>query len=215
MKGHEWRALHEQILVGTLSDNPFSSRYIRPGAIDYVFPPGLSAKVLIEQFDNIGGWAQIVGAHGSGKSTLVAELVAELTACGRHATVFELHDGQRRMPSDWRQRVAIAGASIVIVDGYEQLSRWSRFWLKRQCTGHRLNLLVTAHRDVGLTTLIRTEDSLELAQAVVARLTTNDRPAVPPSVVATSFQAARGNIRETLFALYDYFEQNSPDRRAV
>ncbi len=54
--------------------NPFSTRFVRPGALAYRFPPGESAATLVERLAASGWRGQIVGPHGSGKSTLVAAL---------------------------------------------------------------------------------------------------------------------------------------------
>src|SRR5438045_9395885 len=60
--------------------NPFSSRFVEPGAIPFRFPsPGGLADV-VRRLDEAGGWGQVVGPHGSGKSTLLAALLPALTA---------------------------------------------------------------------------------------------------------------------------------------
>jgi hypothetical protein len=69
-----------------------------------------------------------------------------------------------------------------------------------------LGLLVTAHADVGLPTLLETSTSLELAQAIVACLP-NATAGLPTGAVAACFQRAAGDMRETLFALYDTYER--------
>ena len=58
-----------------------------------------------------------------------------------------LHDGQPPHPlslTEWRP---LDGRSLLIIDGYEQLSRRSRslVWLKQKLQG--FGLLVTAHAD--------------------------------------------------------------------
>ena len=58
--------------------NPFSTRHVRPGAIGYRFPAGKSAAVLIARLEKNDWQGQIVGPHGSGKSALVATLIAEI-----------------------------------------------------------------------------------------------------------------------------------------
>ena len=65
------------------ASNPFSTRYIRPGAIVYQFAEGDSAAAMIDRLTACGGRAQIIGPHGSGKSTLVATLIESLRQSGR------------------------------------------------------------------------------------------------------------------------------------
>ncbi len=63
----------------TVKNNPFASRFIRPGAIEYLFDQGQSVEGLMDQFCNsLGRRAAIVGPHGSGKSTLLHTLVPRL-----------------------------------------------------------------------------------------------------------------------------------------
>jgi hypothetical protein len=150
---------------------------------------------------------QIIGPHGSGKSTLIATLVEPLKRAGRQALRFALHDGQRSLPRDWLRQARADAARLMIVDGYQQLSFWSRLRLKRVCRRHGWGLLVTAHRDVGFPTLFRTSPSLDVAQAVVAQLLPAGEITVSREQVAKSFAQCQGNLRETLFALYDRYEE--------
>ncbi len=187
-------------------DNPFSAWRIRPGAIPFLFPPGVSAQSLVERLRQNGWWGEIVGAHGSGKSALVAALLPALRGAGQRPILVELHDSQRTLPLDSGQ-VGAAGETLIVVDGYEQLCRTSRWRLKRFCRLESLGLLVTTHYSVGLPELCRTEVSPELACRVIAWLV-GDRPwGVPDERVAEIFHRHAGNLREVLFELYDWFER--------
>lgn len=189
------------------ASNPFSTRFVRPGAVPFLFPPGLSAEGLVDRLRGCGWRGQIVGPHGSGKSTLLASLVPAIEAAGRRVCLFELHDGQRRLPSGFPPREAAAQAAVVAVDGYEQLSHWSRFRLRRTCAGLGLGLLVTTHRAVRLPELLRTRPDLALARQIVDQLLAADRALVSPEKVAERFSARRGDLREMLFDLYDVVER--------
>ena len=157
------------------------------------------------------GWrGQIVGPHGSGKSTLVAALVEALAAEGRPAFVIALRDVQRRLPRGWRREVEQAAARLVIVDGYEQLGRLARWGVKFTCRRRGWGLLVTAHGDAGFPTLVATSPSLELAELLVDQLVPPGASAFDRAVVARAFADANGNLREMLFALYDQFERQQP-----
>lgn len=189
--------------------NPFSTRFVRPGAAAYLFPPGVTVGTLLERLPPGGARGQIVGPHGSGKSTLLACLAAALERAGRTVSRFDLHDGQRAMPRGWVEQARRAGAGTILVDGYEQLSWWSRWRLARECARHGWSLLVTAHADVGLPTLLRVTPTLDDAQAVVAQILAGTAQLVGPADVAECFAATGGNLRETLFALYDRHEQRA------
>lgn len=68
------------------TSNPFSTRFIRPGATTYRFPPGVSETTLAKTFfENHGGRAAIVGPHGSGKTSLLYALAPHL------GTIVESH----------------------------------------------------------------------------------------------------------------------------
>ena len=120
-----------------------------------------------------------------------------------------LRDGQRRPPFDWIGQAEHAGARLILVDGYEQLGCWSRFWLKAGCRQRGWGLLVTAHRDVGLPTLFETTTSVQTAEAVVEHLLPRRGTMISRQMVTESFAAAHGNLREMLFALYDHYENSS------
>ena len=189
--------------------NPFSTRFVRPGAMAFRFPQGQSAATLVESLAAAGWRGQIVGPHGSGKSTLVAALVAALAAASRPAAVFALHDRQRRLPRGWQRQAARAAARLVIVDGYEQLGWLGRRALNRACRRHGWGLLVTAHRDAGFPTLASTSTSLALAEQITEHLLPPGQSAIDRPCVARAFAASRGNLREMLFALYDRYEDQA------
>jgi hypothetical protein len=188
-----------------VTSNPFSTRFIRPGAISYIFHEGQSVEVLVDRLRGQNWWGQIIGPHGSGKSTLLATLTPALEAAGRHVISITLHQGEHRLPSLDREN--LSGNTQLVIDGYEQLSWWSRRRVKSLCRRHGTGLLVTAHTDVGLPTLCSTQPSEELARAVVARLLSNGESNITGNDVATAFAAAGGNLRETLFKLYDVYQQ--------
>jgi hypothetical protein len=190
-----------------VSTNPFCARRIRPGAVPFLFPAGQDARQLVERLQHNAWWGQIIGHHGSGKSTLLAALVPEIERAGKPVLVIGLHDGARRMPGDFRLEVERAHAAIVAVDGYEQLSRWNRFRLKRFCHRCRLGLLVTAHAPVGLPDLFRTTVDAETAWNVVAQLQRDHAALVVPEDVAVRLADCDGDLRETLFDLYDLYAE--------
>jgi hypothetical protein len=186
--------------------NPFSTRFVRPGAIAYRFPPGRSAEELVARLAEAGWRGQIIGPHGSGKSTLLAALAEPLARRGRPTWSVGLRDGARRMPAGWTDSAAAIGAKLIVIDGYEQLAAWSRFLVKRQCRRRGWGLLVTAHHDAGFPTLLVTSPSLQTVQELVARLLEGDDVRIAPQIVAECFAASEGDVRETLFRLYDHWQ---------
>lgn len=191
-----------------LRSNPFSTRFIRPGAIPFLFDRGDSVEQLIERLASQQWRGQIVGPHGSGKSTLLSVLEDQLRPAGQRAWRASLHDGQRRMPSRWKSAARSLAATMIVVDGYEQLSHLQRWLLRATCYFQGWGLLVTAHRDVGLPTLYRTSADPEIARRVVTALLADSGSHLTAEQVLEAYQLAGGNVRETLFRLYDVWESS-------
>ncbi len=188
--------------------NPFSTRHVRPGAIHYLFPPGQGIEQLMRKLAESDWTGQIVGPHGSGKSTLLASLQAALRAAGRRTHWVVLHDAQRRMPpEDWPPADPLSEQAVVLVDGYEQLSRTSRAGLKRACRGAKCGLVVTCHESVGMTELFRTTSDARIVGRVVRQLLAGHSMRVSDEELRQLLAEHDQDIRELLFALYDRFEQ--------
>jgi len=173
----------------------------------YLFPPACDAEQLVERLRVGGWWGQVVGAHGSGKSSLLSALAPALAAAGRRVISLALRDGQRSLGAGWRDLKAIDAHAQVVVDGYEQLSGWSRFRLKRRCRRLGAGLLATAHADVGLSTLLNTAPDLAMAQRLVAGLLPPGDRTIAPDDVARAWHARESNLREVFFDLYRLYEQ--------
>jgi hypothetical protein len=85
-------------------ENPFCTRRIRPGALPFLFSPGIDLETLLVRLQTNGNRGEIVGPHGSGKSTLLAAMIPALQAAGWQTQLIELHDGQRRLPAKFGER---------------------------------------------------------------------------------------------------------------
>ena len=196
--------------------NPFATRYTRPHLGEYLFPVGSDAGSLLERLRDDRWWGQITGPHGSGKSTLAHTLLPSLQAAGRCVELYALHtptargrDGSRPPAALWRSSVSNWNACTqIVVDGYEQPNWLQRTRLQWHCRRRQAGLLVTAHRDLGLPQLWRTETSAELTQRIVARLLAErDAGWLRQDKVERLFAEHQGNVREVLFALYDSYER--------
>ena len=150
------------------------------------------------------GWqGQIIGPHGSGKSTLLAALLPTLNQ-RRPLFAATLHDGKDRLPFDIG---SLHETSLLVVDGYEQLSWWQRRRLRVRCRPRRHGLLVTTHRDLGLPTLYRTQVTPELAQSLIEGLLGKvQRASFSMYDIEAHLARHHGNLREFLFDLYDRYE---------
>ena len=190
-----------------MPSNPFSTRFIRPGAIPFVFPEGQAAQSLIELLAANRWCGQIIGPHGSGKSTLLATLIPALMAAGRRVQHIALHQGEHRLPRI--ERSTLGADTQLVIDGYEQLSWWGRRRVKAMCQRHGAGLLVTAHSDMGLPLVFQTQPSPQLAQTIVEKIVPADSTRLSTDDINRAFEATGGNLRETLFRLYDVYQQRN------
>ena len=134
-------------------------------------------EALYVRWKKLGCCAQIVGPLGSGKSTLLSQLVNRAARDG--ITMVALDDATVRSPL----RV-----------------QYARF--RHRC------LLVTAHYDLGLKTLCQLHVDVENARLVIAHLLRETPSYIPSDATLVSLLTEhRGNFREVLFALYDYYER--------
>lgn len=187
--------------------NPFSVRWIDPSRIFFEPLPGVCLNQLVRQLETECGWGQIVGPHGSGKTTLVNQLEFQLLQRSTPVVKVVLH-GQ-----SWRQGFQQAlwatrrAGTHLIVDGFEQLPRIAQWGLRCLCVWRDCGLLVTSHRDVRLPWLVQTTPSLAWVQQIVSRLLQScPRDLIREEDVRVCFYHQEGNLRETLFELYDLFE---------
>ena len=188
--------------------NPFSTCRTRPGALPFLFRDGEDVETLIDRLRRNGWQGEIVGPHGSGKSALLSALVPALEQAGRRTLVLTLHDGQRRLPPEAQRELRFGmPLLVVVVDGYEQLSCWSRFRLKRLCRRRGLGLLVTAHGSVGLPPLYHAAADADLFPKIVEQLLSGAPPPWDRAELSQRLARHGGNLREALFEFYDLYEQ--------
>ncbi len=179
-------------------DNPFAVDRIH--AIDYE-PLGWTWDELLQKLASAHWRGAIVGPHGSGKTTLLQTLVPLLRDRGM-ATLSIRLNRQKRTPrlDEWAAIASIESNTIVMLDGYEQLSRWNRRRLDRLAR-HALGLIVTAHDDPALPVLIRCQSDPFILRDITARLAGNQAlDDIDPESLLT---AHHGNMRHALRELYD------------
>ncbi len=184
--------------------NPFSTRFTRPGAIDYQFAVDGDRTQLVDKLAANRWMGQIVGPHGSGKSTLLAALLPRLEQRGKRILSITLHSGERRL--DWiaLNRRRWDRQTLVIVDGYEQLGWHHRWKLRRRVRKSSAGLLVTTHRCVRLPLICETTTSAALLSTLVDTLAPHH--SFSTAMIQACFQQHDGNLREALFTLYDRWE---------
>ena len=186
--------------------NPFASKHIRPDANEYLFADGSSIDSTVARFNQLGHHAQIIGPHGTGKSTLLYQLVEQFNATG-NVILAKLNSSKTRLPFSLPGLLRIPGKTLVVIDGFEQLPTWKRFTIKKIAHARKLGLLVTTHEDQKMATLVRTASSPQTLKAIIRRLDRNQR--LGPTDRLTERELCQlldicdGNVREVLFRLYD------------
>lgn len=215
--------------------NPLATRYVAPGKLPWIDQGTVELRRLAERFMKLRR-AQIVGVHGSGKSTLLEHLVPLLgTVAFRQDAAAVVHGNslqdnlpttsnessicwfslRRDSPSVLRLREWMGIQSFLgtlVLDGFEQLSWWQRWRVRRWTARQNCRLLVTAHRSVGLTTLHHSHVSEDLAKLVIrqafqAAWGAADLPeAVERLPWEQLLKKHRGNLRECLMDVYDLVE---------
>lgn len=206
--------------------NPFASRCIRPDNSVYRFArEGSLDQALRREFMNrllfmlhTRRRAAIVGAHGTGKSTLLQSLEPHLKSAFNHVIPIRLTSEKRDGCRELLRLFEIVGSDqqgvCLVIDGFEQLRWFDRWRLVHRLKGRESTaLLVTCHRtswlvppclethwDEGLSRYLTqeklgdvpTEARVELLSIFESRLQQ------PP--------AGRRNLRDLWFEMYDAFE---------
>ena len=203
-----------EIASFNMPPNPFSTRFIQPGAISYKCYDGTVTE-LADRFIKLPSKrGSIIGPHGSGKSTLVASLESRFTAIlpdsKIHPFRFSTDSSASRSLKSVREWTPF---SIVILDGYEQLRFWSRFTIERIARARSISILATAHRPIrSFETIWETSVNESSSKWVVEQLL--QQAGVPRSanelLQSEAWSRSRAkhgqNLRESLFDMYDWWQ---------
>lgn len=184
--------------------NPFSTRFTRPGEIPFVFPSGYSLDAIVTAFDHPAAQAAIVGPHGSGKSSLLETLSHKWAEVGLVEQRVRLTASRKRHPLRLGN---LDATSLLVVDGFEQLSFWKQQWVRWRCKHKGARLLVTTHRDCGLPVVLRTQPDWTLALKLSSMLLGCDVTPYEVDLRAV-WDEDPGDIRAYFFRLYHWCELN-------
>lgn len=199
-------------------NNPFETRFIRPGSIRYV-RHGCDPEDLCEHILSTDKPLQIAGPHGSGKTTLTHELAKRLSLLGIGSRWITLRRvGRFRTPvisQPWTSETdsSLRMGHVTFVDGIETLTLLNRFLLLRSFSVQD-KLIVTSHRKLlGIKPLCQTVPTLPHFMAICENLI-GQIDDLWRKQIEFAFQNNAGNFREALFELYDQFE-NQQNHQSV
>jgi energy-coupling factor transporter ATP-binding protein EcfA2 len=198
--------------------NPFATRHTRPGRLEPLDSDGCPRDVaaVLNRLAALGGRAAIRGPHGSGKTTLLEHLAHALEARGTVVERVRLRawrDGATAAATDcaaaFRAIVRCPTGGTVCIDGWEQMgpaatAAGALAWL-RGC-----GLIVTTHRATRLPLLVACDTSPALLAGLVRRLPGHASwggSVIRDADLEAAFLSTRGDIRESLYELYDRFEE--------
>jgi hypothetical protein len=180
-------------------DNPFASHRIE--ALPFRLPTGLTWETFLDRCAAAKWRGTIVGPHGTGKTTLLEQLVPRLRQRGFTPLLFRV-----TAETSTAERVSIIdrvrtmrAPDFLLLDGAEQFS--TREWLTLySAAGSLAGCLISVHRTSRLPTLLETKTTPALLTELATELTGG---AFYTDEIAALFQRHQGNLRECLRALYD------------
>jgi hypothetical protein len=132
----------------TLNENgTFRSAEINPFRVSQLesiewIPSPLSVKEILEKWKDLNYCGQIIGEHGSGKTTLALKLQESIENEGLNCLyLFANNESLKKDFKEWDSKLdTVSHSTIVIFDGIEQAGFWSK---KRWLTKHKNHFLLT------------------------------------------------------------------------
>lgn len=194
------------------ANNPFATQFVSPGRIPYFFKSPSDRQIILDKADAADWSVQIVGPHGSGKTTLVHHLLPDLK--GRFESIEYIivrspldiqrcrpvpHLSLRHEPA-LRNCVIRKRKTLLVVDGVERLSWLQRWLLRSDCRRRSMGLIVTTHRKLyGLSVVCETSVDEIRFEMILEHLGADGFQGQFRSLAQTH----RNNCRDMLFDLYD------------
>ncbi len=181
-------------------DNPFRSERVLQ--VGYQLQ-GVTWGELLARCEAMQYRSAIIGAHGTGKTTLLEGLEARLRQQGFGTRFIRLDAEHRALSPGFLDGLcaSLTGNEVLLFDGAEQMSplawRWFR-WRARRARG----LLITTHQPGRLPTLWECRTSPALLADIASELL-RVQPASILEVAADLFSNHEGNLRDALREWYD------------
>jgi hypothetical protein len=187
--------------------NPFSVGFHAPGELDYRFAGSASVAGLLARLQATGGEGQVVGAPGTGKSTLLFSVGR--AAAARGFELVQLRADRCPALALPVERLGEHQRLLLCLDEADALGRRALRRVRDLCRAGSALLLAATHRDLGLPLghecRVDGDLAVELATTLLARA-----PAAPPLVApweaGPALEHSRSNMRAALLLMYDWYE---------
>ena len=184
------------------ADNPFRSECLQ--SIPYIFPNG-DWDILLNHLQSCGNRGAIVGACGTGKSTLLIQMEERFKE-KKHQTIrLFLNDRNRREAGTHLHHFfkKMTQEKVVFLDGAEQLNPWQWWWFLFQ-SRHTSGLIVTCHHEKHLPWVFKTSSTPPLLSEIINQLLKDEKIRINIDHELL-YKKHHGNIREALREMYDIY----------
>lgn len=194
--------------------NPFSTRFTRPGSLKFL-EDGIGVDELSKKLLTSQTTCQIVGPHGSGKTSLTIEIAKRLSDKSvrsrwitfRRESWFSSPQSKQEDYLPGQPPSASVDREILFIDGIESLGFFSRYVVLRRLKTKRVQLVLTTHQKLaGYDVLTTLHPKLEMFRKLAKQLHSSTDPTWQAKVDA-AFEKSNGDFREAFFLLYDQIEQ--------
>lgn|GEM_PF-3564999 len=182
-------------------DNPFNAQRI--DRLNYVeFDHSLDE--VISRLERCGNRGAIFGAHGCGKSAMLDALGERLMAHGfAPLPLFINQEDAHRLPASWARTIARAKPTdALLLDGYDLLPIWARWWVRWRSRNAGIVLITTHRRTPGFETVAKPLPSPELLHRLIDQLAPEIRPWVD---INNLYEVTGGNLRDALRLAYEEY----------
>ena len=194
--------------------NPFSTRFVQPGAIPWLATDTSIDSLLFRLYD-VGNRAIICGPHGSGKSTILSHLASVAQREGLKVHCLRIRS--------WIDAIRVMRVfatinpkqSLVSVDSWERLGFFG--WFLCQFADFRgLRVVVTVHKrpwwnNWPVLLHMKADDKTFrlLVDELMTKYAGSKTIEFSGAMLRDVFQRHSGNLREGFFELYDHYERQS------
>ena len=194
--------------------NPFSTRFVQPGAIPWL-ATDISLRAVLFRLYDVDNRAIICGPHGSGKSTILSHLASVAQREGLKVHCLRIRS--------WIDAIRVMRVfatinpkqSLVSVDSWELLGFLGGF-LCQFADFRGLCVVVTVHERPwwnNWPVLLHTKADDKTFRLLVHELMTKYAGSktieFSGAMLRDVFQRHSGNLREGFFELYDHYERQS------